>query len=318
MIYLNEETIKQIGFNWEETINTIKMAVKCLEVKDFSQPIKPYLRYRNLKNRIIAMPAYVGGGINMSGIKWIASFPDNIHKEIPRAHSVVILNNADTGQPVGIINTALLSIIRTASVSGLIIKNFNELRKLNNINIGITGFGPIGQYHAKMCNEILKNKINKISIFDIRSIDKYLLPSNASFVDSWEQAYLNADIFISCTVSKASYINKMPKPGSLHLNVSLRDYMVDVYDFFKGSIIVDNWEEVCRENTDIENLHLKKGLQEADTKNIIDVVMNSCLKNYNQEQPIMFNPMGMGIFDIAIGSYYLNLAKNCQFGQILK
>lgn len=314
MIYLNEESLKQLGLNWNETIKTIETSVNCLSQNDFAQPIKPYLRYKDLKNRIIAMPAFVGGDINMAGIKWIASFPDNISKGIPRAHSVVILNNAASGQPVGIINTALLSIIRTASVSGLIIKYFNELKNLNNINIGITGFGPIGQYHVKMCNEVLKDKIKKISIFDIREFDRSLLTKNAVAVNSWEEAYSNADIFITCTVSKASYINKLPKPGSLHLNVSLRDYTVDVYDFFKGSIIVDNWEEVCRENTDIENLHLKKGLQEVDTKTIIDVVTKNCLKDYSKELPIMFNPMGMGVFDISIGAYYLKLAENSQLG----
>ena len=53
MIYLNEENLKQIGINWNETIEVIEDAVMCLNNKDFSQPIKPYLRYRDLKNRII-------------------------------------------------------------------------------------------------------------------------------------------------------------------------------------------------------------------------------------------------------------------------
>ncbi len=317
MIYINEDNLNQIGINWDETINTIEKAVKYLANNDFAQPIKPYLRYRDLKNRIIAMPAFIGGDINISGIKWIASFPDNINKGIPRAHSVVILNNADTGQPVGIINTPLLSIIRTASVSGLVIKYYNELKTLENINIGITGFGPIGQYHLKMCSDILADKINKISIFDLRDINSSLIPGNAQIVSSWEEAYLDADIFISCTVSNAPYINKPPKPGSLHLNVSLRDYVVDVYDFFKNSIIVDNWEEVCRQKTDIEMMHLKKGLQEKNTKTIIDIVLNNCLGKYTKEEPIMFNPMGMAVFDMAIGSYYYEIAKREHIGQYL-
>ena len=135
MIYLNEENLKQIGINWNETIEVIEDAVMCLNNKDFSQPIKPYLRYRDLKNRIIAMPAYVGGGFNVVGIKWIASFPDNIKKGIARANSVVVLNNADTGEPTAIINTALLSIIRTVSVSGLMTKYFDKTRKLQNFNL---------------------------------------------------------------------------------------------------------------------------------------------------------------------------------------
>ena len=51
MIYLNEKNLKQIGINWGETIKVIEDTVMCLDKKDFSQPIKPYLRYKDLKKR---------------------------------------------------------------------------------------------------------------------------------------------------------------------------------------------------------------------------------------------------------------------------
>ena len=256
--------------------------------------------------------------INMAGIKWIASFPDNIQKGIPRAHSVVILNNADTGEPVGIINTALLSIIRTASVSGLMIRYFEKVRELKKIKLGIVGFGPIGQYHLKMCTNLLNDNIDQIFLYDINDIDRKLIDENVrdkvSIVNSWEEAYQDADIFITCTVSKASYIDKKPKAGSLHLNVSLRDYKTDVFDWFKDSIIVDDWEEVCREKTDIEMLHLEKGLMEKDTISIKDIVMHNIIDSVIVAKPLMFNPMGMAIFDLGIGKYYFEDAISKDIG----
>lgn len=306
MIFFKEEHIKQIGVDWGKTIEVINNTVVMLGENDFSQPVKPYLRYREKRNRIIAMPAFVGGDVNMAGIKWIASFPGNINKGLPRAHSIVILNDADTGEPVGIISTALLSIIRTASVSGLVLSYFEKVRTLKCITIGIVGFGPIGQYHLEMCQAVLGDKIKEILIFDIRSIDGTRFKDNevVRIVDDWGEAYEKADVFIACTVADAPYIDKIPKPGSLHLNVSLRDYKTDVFDWFKDSIVVDNWEEVCRENTDIEMMHLRKGLQKEHTKSIIDIVNTNCLAGYNCKLPIMFNPMGMAVFDIAIGAYY--------------
>ena len=150
MLYLNEKDLLKIGLHWNETIDTIEKAVHCLDQKDFVQPIKPYLRYRDLTNRIIALIAFVGGEINLAGIKWIASFPDNIDHGLPRAHSVVILNEADTGVPVATINTALLSIVRTASVSGLMIRYFLKARPQKNANVAIMGWGPIGRHHYQM------------------------------------------------------------------------------------------------------------------------------------------------------------------------
>lgn len=316
MIYLNEEHIKQIGINWNKTIDIIEDAVKCLARNDYAQPIKPYLRYRDLKNRIIAMPAFLGGSINMAGIKWISSFPDNIDKEIPRAHSVTVLNNSDTGEPVGIINTALLSVIRTASVSGLMIRYFEKARELKKIKIGIVGFGPIGQYHLKMCSNLLDNNIEHVFLYDINDIDINLIDKGIRdkviIVDNWQKTYESADIFITCTVSKASYIDKKPKPGSLHLNVSLRDYKTSVFEWFRKAVVVDDWDEVCREKTDIEIMHLEKGLGKEQTFSICDVVMNNCFESFFDGNPILFNPMGMAIFDIAIADYYYKeaLKKN--------
>jgi len=171
MLYLNENDILKIGMNWDETIDIIDKTVHCLNNNDFVQPIKPYLRYRDLTNRIIALIAFVGGDIDLAGIKWIASFPDNINHGLPRAHSVVILNHADTGVPLCTINTALLSIIRTTSVSGLMIRYFLKARPMDNINVAIIGWGPIGQHHFKMCTDILNDKIANIYLYDLREIN---------------------------------------------------------------------------------------------------------------------------------------------------
>jgi ornithine cyclodeaminase len=322
MIYLNENSINEIGIDWEKMIDIIEEAVKCLDTGEFAQPIKPYLRYRDLKNRIIAMPAFIGGPFDTAGIKWIASFPDNIKKGIPRAHSVVILNKADTGEPVGIINTALLSILRTASVSGLMIRYFDNVRPLKHINLGIIGWGPIGLYHFKMCTNLLGDRISKIFLYDLRKIDKSAIDSSYKdkiiVANRWEEAYGDADVFMTCTVSKAPYIDKPPKKASLQLNVSLRDYKTSIYPYVKESIIVDNWEEICREKTDVEMMHMEKGLRKEDTKSIIDVVVNHCMKNYTDDMPIMFNPMGMAVFDIALGVYYMKEAIQKNIGHQLE
>jgi ornithine cyclodeaminase len=212
-------------------------------------------------------------------------------------------------------------MIRTASVSGLMIRYFMKARPLKNINLGIIGWGPIGRHHFKMCTELLNDKIDNIRLFDLREInlgeidspykDKIMVTKN------WQDAYRDTDIFITTTVSKAPYIDERPKAGSLLLNVSLRDYKVDIYDYTKA-IIVDDWEEVCREKTDIEMMHLEKGLNKEDTKSIVDVVFNDCSKDYPEKESIMFNPMGMAVFDISMGRYYFDQAKAMGIGLSLE
>ncbi len=320
MLYLNEKDLKSMGLNWNETIDGIEQTVHCLETNDYAQPIKPYLRYRDPINRFIALIAFVGGKVNLAGLKWISSFPKNIDKGLPRAHAVVVLNEADTGAPEAVINTAQLSIVRTASVSGLMIRYFEKARPMTKANVAIIGWGPIGRHHYKMACEVLKDKIDKITLFDVRPIDPATIDGpykdKTVIAKTWQEAYTDADIFITCTASPAPYVDLKPKAGSLQLNCSLRDFKTSILDHTKA-IIVDDWEEVCREKTDIEMMSIERGLKEEDTKSIIDVVCNDVMSTYAPEEAIMFNPMGMAVFDIAIGRYYIDKARANNIGQEL-
>jgi ornithine cyclodeaminase len=307
MLYLNEHDLRAIGVDWESAIEVIRRAVACLSADDFAQPIKPYLRYRDERNRLIAMPAFVGGAFNAAGLKWIASFPGNVDRGLPRAHSVVVLNDAETGAPTAIINTALLSVIRTVAVSGLMMKAFDAARPLRDFKLGVTGFGPIGRHHVEMAFAVFGDRLREVCVYDVRAPALAAGEARAGRVrvaERWEQAYADADVFITCTVSPRRYIDRPPRPGSLQLNVSLRDYDLAVFDHVRHGIVVDDWDEVCREATDIELFHRARGLDRDGVKTLADVVLGDAMRAYPAPQPIMFNPRGMGEFDIAMAAHY--------------
>lgn len=315
--YLNINDINSLAPSWKMMVGVIEEAVNILASKDYVQPIKPYLRFGDPKNRIIAMPAYIGGHSNSVGIKWIASFPDNIKKNIPRASALTILNDFETGVPTAILSSNQLSGLRTAAVSGFVINKTREFLS-SRLKIGILGFGPIGQLHVKMVSEILKDQIEEIRVYDIHSSAHPLDFPNVKFTSNWEETYLNADIVICCTTSPKRYIDKLPKPGSLHLNVSLRDYFPDIV-MQSSVIIVDNWEEVCRENTDIEQCAIQCGLNKKQTIALteLDRGYNQTLKNISNGY-VSFHPMGMAVFDIILSQFIYELAKKAQVGTRLE
>lgn len=322
--YLSQSDIRSLTPSWHKMIDLIGDAVKALAARDFAQPVKPYLRYRNPINRIIAMPAFLGGNFDIAGLKWIASFPENIKNNLPRASSITILNHAQTGLPLAVLSSNELSGLRTAAVSGYVIKKMKDFLPKHRLKVGIIGFGPIGQLHAKMVSELLPGQIEELCVYDSgRPILHQQIP-HLRFVDSWEEAFLDADIAISCTTSPQRYINQTPKVGSLHLNVSLRDYFPAIV--MKSSIIiVDDWEEVCRENTDIERCAIECGLHKdqvialpelitSDLSALIkDRAINALSSGY-----LSFHPMGMAVFDIALGQFMYEQAATTDVGVLLQ
>jgi len=312
MKYINEKILLELGIPWPDLLTVIEEATCLLKENKIAQPVKPYLRFNDPANRIIAMPAYIGGKFNTAGIKWIASFPGNISKGIKRAHSILILNDAATGRPSAVFNTALLSGIRTAGVSGFVLKKYLDINDIDHLDCGIIGFGPIGQLHLKMLSGCFSDKIRNVYIYDTNGIKDTLadLPDYyrkmITVCRNWEDVYENANLFMTCTVSKERYVNRPPKKGAIYLNVSLRDFHTDFLKEIDINV-VDNWDEICRESTDIEHAHLKFGLARNDVLEITDIFDKGHFESL-PEKSFMFNPMGMAIYDVAVAKYYQDLA----------
>src|SRR6267378_2325539 len=95
---------------------------------------------QNPANRIIALPAYLGGEVNSAGVKWIASFPDNIARGEDRASAVLILNAMDSGRPRAILEGSVISSKRTAASAALAAQ---VLQREKSSVAGIVGCGLI-------------------------------------------------------------------------------------------------------------------------------------------------------------------------------
>jgi len=317
MIFLNDGNIRELGIDWLKLTNRIESTLRIMDSTEVVQPLKPYLRFRSPANRIIAMPAFVGGDTDICGIKWIASFPGNVNRGIPRAHSTIILNNPANGAPIAIINSSLLSELRTAAVSSVMLRHYMELERRPSYRVGTIGWGPIGRRHMDMLFALYGERVHSVRLYDIKGIESAELEDplkkKAVIKTNWLDVYRESDIVFTCTTTAARYINEPPLPGSLLMNISLREYMYESMSGMKA-IVVDNWQEVCRENTDIEMLHKQAGLNEGDTISLSAVLLSGALRSLAPSEPVFFNPMGMAAFDITLAASYWREAERLGVG----
>jgi ornithine cyclodeaminase len=269
-----------------------------------AQPLKPYLRWRengHIADRIIAMPAYVGGEAPMAGIKWIGSKHDNPGtRGIARASAVIVLNDAETHFPVAVMEGGEISGMRTAGVTVLACEH---LARPGFERVALVGCGFIGRLHALGLREVYP-AIRSFALYDSDEEMAQRLAAElgtiATVCGSAEEAVRGAEVVVPCTVTDTPYIQlDWLAPGTFVSNISLMDVDPDVY-VEVDKLVVDDWDQCNREGKTIHRLVEAGRLARADLHaELGELCAGTKPGRTDPDERIMLSPMGMAVEDVA-------------------
>lgn len=326
--YLSRSDIAGLGGDRSDLYMEAVEAGFCLHAAgDFVQPLKPYLRSprtNHIADRIIAMPAWIGGAQPMAGLKWIGSKHDNpAARGLPRASAVIVLNDPETNYPIAVMEAGLISAMRTAAVTGLAIRH---LARGGFTEATIIGCGPIGECQAAMLAEQFPSLV-RLHLFDLRREAAEDLSARirdqfphlaVTIAPSAEAAVRDAPVVITCTVTDEPYLPfAWLARGTLLANVSIMDVERDV--FLKvDKVVVDDWDQSNREKKVI-NLLVEAGEFSRDRLHaeLGEIVVGRKAGRETDDEIILLNPMGMAIDDIACARAILARAEAAQAGTLL-
>jgi ornithine cyclodeaminase len=177
--------------------------------------------------RFMAMPAYLGGSVNIAGMKWYGSNAENRNKGLPRSILMVMLNDKDTGAPLCLMSANLLSAYRTGAVPGVGAK---YLAPKNAKVLGVIGPGVMSKTSlSSFVYAVPTLDTIKIKGRGKESIDSFIEFTTTNYpqfkditvVDTMEEACRDADIVTmgtSSTMGMEYYPfleEKWLKPGML-------------------------------------------------------------------------------------------------------
>ncbi|MCP6762147.1 MAG: 2,3-diaminopropionate biosynthesis protein SbnB [Fischerella sp. CENA71] len=299
----------------QEILQTVKSAYQIHAQGKSCLPHSSFLRFpNNEKDRIIALPAYLGGKVNTVGIKWIASFPDNLALGMERASAVLILNSAQTGHTQAIMESSVISAKRTAASAAIAVQYIYGKQILT--RLGLIGTGLI---NFEIIRFVLATypEIETLLIYDLsrERAEKFkhkcqqLSPAlEIVIVEQPNDVFQNTSVISFATTATKPHIFDISKcsPGSLILHISLRDLSPEI--ILSADNIVDDIDHVCRAQTSIHLAEQQTGNRDFIRCTIGDIINSIVPVREDNNKIAIFSPFGLGVLDLALGQLAYKLA----------
>lgn len=284
-------------------------------------PHSIFLRFpNNDRNRIIGLPAYLQNDLQeLTGFKWISSFPDNITKGIERASAVIVLNDMTNGYAISVMEGSIISAKRTAASAALAAKYLHGNEEES--NLGFIGCGRIN-YEILNFLSFTFDKLKNITVFDtnisrakefIISASKEYPNINFNITESINCIFANSPLVCLATTASNPFISDISlcNKNTTILDISLRDFSPE---FVLGcNNIVDDFSHVCREKTSIELTSIQVNNSNFVKCTLAEVLLGKT-NGRDGDKPTMFSPFGLGILDLALADYVYKYACANEIG----
>lgn len=292
--------------------------------------------------RFMAMPAYLGGRFNNTGVKWYGSNAENKEKGLPRSIHVFVLNDTVTGAPKAIMSANILSAVRTGAVPGVGVK---YLSNPDSKILAVIGPGVMACTNTDAFLT-LRPSITTIKVKgrSQRGIDNFTAYINEKYpsidvigVDTIEAAVADADIVMASTTTDAAGPIAFPyfreewlKPGCLVAAPAAARFddeflagdarlVLDAYGLYEAweeeygteafvllGIPGTRWYDLVREGK----------LNKSKIEVIADIAEGKSL-GWNPETVTLYSVGGMPVEDVAWATDLYATAEKNDIGQVL-
>lgn len=261
--------------------------------------------------RIIALPAFADlPSGQVTGIKWISSFPANTQRDVPRASAVLVLNDYETGYPRALLEAASISAARTAASAAVAARALAK-HVPGNGEVAIIGAGVIARTIVRYLAAI-GYRIDRLSVFDLHAqsadnlvaLAKDELGIAAARVATVDDA-LAAQTVVTATTAATPHISRPVEAGQVVLNISLRDFAPSVV--LGAQNYFDDVEHCMKANTSPHLAEQQTGNRDFVTGTIADVVRGRALPD--PSRGVLVSPFGLGVLDLAVGQHVLIEAR---------
>ncbi|WP_328718516.1 2,3-diaminopropionate biosynthesis protein SbnB [Streptomyces sp. NBC_00247] len=296
----------------KEVLELVAEAYRLHDEGRTSLPHSVFLRFPgDDRNRVIGLPAFLGGDDAVAGMKWIASFPGNLARGAERASASIVLNSTDDGRPEAFMEASVISARRTGASAALAAGVLTEAAGGGAPEgMGLLGLGPINLEVLRFCAARLPS-LREAVVYDLDPGRAEEFRVRAGAVAPGVEVSVAADV--SRALGTHRLVSLATTAGTPHmdlsafradatvLHVSLRDLTAQAV--LGAQNVVDDTDHVCRERT---SLHLAE--QESGGREFVGAEIGALLRGtsgFRREagRRVVFSPFGLGVLDLALARW---------------
>jgi len=313
ILYLSLSDVIQVGLTFKDAIAAVEDSLREHGEKQVENP--PKVPVHPLPDAFInAMPAFLPRK-NACGVKWVSGFPTNVPIGLPTIAALIILNDAQNGMPLAVMDGTYITALRTVAVSAVATKHLcNQDASV----LAIVGCGVQGKYHATALSHMVPS-LSTVKIYDVYgpSIDSFeaeigeQVPSlKIESCSSPEEAITAADLVVTATgkLLEPIYKNAWVKEGALVLPVHTQGWDSSTASEM-DKLVTDDWEQF-RTVGDI----LYQPLPDKPHAETGEIVAGLRPGRESKEERIVNFNKGLAIHDILMASVVLAKAKEKGLG----
>ena len=314
MRYLGRDLVRAL-VEVDRSIDLVSAAFAAHGRGETVMPAKVYLPVPEGDFR--AMPASIG---RVAGVKWVNAHPHNPARfRLPSVMALIIVNDPATGQPLGILEGALITALRTAAAAALATR---LLANPDADRLGLFGCGAQAPHQIRAIARV--RRLREILVHD-RDLDRAValresLPEFPIRVAPPAEV-AGAPILTTITPSTEPYLAaEWVGPGT-HLNALGADAAgkeeLDPAILPRARIFVDDWEQAVHSGE--VNVPLSQGLitQDHIVGTLGEVVIGHRAGRTAPEEITIFDSTGLAVQDLVLADYVRQVAEERGLGIVL-
>ena len=304
-----------------QAIEAVKNAFIQLSTGQADMPLRTALRVPRHRGVVLFMPAYLAAEDQMA-VKIASVFEENSAKGLPLIHSLVVVMDTSTGEPIAVMDGTYLTALRTGAASGVAT---DLLARKDAQTVAILGAGAQGraQLEAVCAVRSIQKALGYDTVLDratsFASEMSRRLSLAVEAADTPAKALHRADVISTATSSSSPIFDDADIGLGVHINAvgAFTPQMQEIPSdtVLRARVVVDHRETSLAEAGDLL-IPIHQGLMsEAHIYGELGEIAAGLKPARTSPRDItLFESVGVAVQDVAVACMALEVARQQGLG----